>query len=282
MTSKPSTPDRYFPGSGDMDDSRLSPFAAVTYDPYQVKEMTCPVYKSPTDQSAMVTQLLYGETISVINKQGNQVQIVSHTDAYTGWVAENALYPVETQVNTIVSVPLSHLYEQPHLKTANPVPIAMGSRLSIVSEGTENGFLETCEGYYIYAAHTTPIEKWHADPVETALAFLNAPYVWGGRSAVGLDCSALMQLAFMAAGIPLHRDSDLQFQAPGHAPETPERGDLAFFPGHVGIMLDNTQLLHANATHMKVTIDPIDTVIGWIRDQGSQTPFLGFKRLIQS
>ena len=118
--------------------------------------------------------------------------------------------------------------------------------------------------------------------MKTALRFQNAPYLWGGKTTLGLDCSGLLQLALTRAGIPCPRDTDQQRDALGHSKgretEACEKGDLVFFPGHVGFMIDTERLLHANATYMRVTINRLETVAGWLaRDH--QKPVLDIRAL---
>ncbi len=118
--------------------------------------------------------------------------------------------------------------------------------------------------------------------IERALFLLDTPYLWGGLSCAGLDCSGLMQQAFAAVGIAIPRDSDQQREAIGSAlsdEDVPQRGDIAFFPGHVGFMLDDMHLLHANVHHMRVSIDPLRDVIDIVNFQTEEPPLTCIKRI---
>ncbi len=121
------------------------------------------------------------------------------------------------------------------------------------------------------------IDSAVADWVETARLFLGAPYLWGGRTRWGIDCSGVVQMALGAAGIAAPRDSDMQFEAIGETVGKPRRGDLAFFPGHVGIMVDDANLLHANAYWMATVVEPLATVAE--RSAADGRPLTAIKRL---
>ncbi|WND03316.1 C40 family peptidase [Temperatibacter marinus] len=270
------TSDLYFENSGTFIDSRL----ACPSDERRatVNVFAANLYESPQARERIETQLLYGETVAPVEVHGQYTKVISLTDGYKGWT-ETAFLCDQQVPNFFVSVPLAHLYGAPDLKTADPQHLSMGSLVTLNDHAMVNGFLQTEEGAYIYAKHVRPIGHWRADPVSVALEFLHAPYLWGGKTSSGLDCSALIQLSFAACGVKLHRDSDLQGEWSGHSVEHAARGDLAFFPGHVGMMLDEKLMLHANATHMKVTVDPLESVIDWVRREGHGTPFHGFKRI---
>lgn len=277
------TTDHFFKGSGQFTDPRLAVPPAATH---KIRACLVNVYPTATATDRIDTQLLYGEQVTVTGSEEGRYHIISHTDGYQGWIQANGtLSPIEkacTQPTHFLNIPLSHLYKAPDLKTADPIPLPMGAQISITEDAQVKGFLKTTENLYVYAAHCQPLAEIgdvNHSPLDWAKKFLGVPYLWGGRSAMGIDCSALMQIAFAACGIPLHRDSDLQFKYHGQTVQTPQAGDLAFFPGHVGLMVDADHLLHANATHMKVTTDPLQEVISWLENEGQTTPFLGFRRI---
>jgi cell wall-associated NlpC family hydrolase len=135
-----------------------------------------------------------------------------------------------------------------------------------VIEPAGDGFVRIAPDGFVWAEHLAPLDRFAPDWVATAERFLGAPYVWGGRTHHGIDCSGLVQIALASAGIAAPRDTDQQEAVLGSAIASlaRERGDLVFWNGHVGIMLDATRLLHANAFHMQVEIEPLADAIARI------------------
>jgi cell wall-associated NlpC family hydrolase len=157
--------------------------------------------------------------------------------------------------------------------------LSMGALVAVGGEA--DGLAETDAGF-IPARHLAPLDQAASDWVEVATRFLGTPYLWGGRTSLGLDCSALIQLALAAARIPCPRDSDMQASRLGTAidhsdPARLDRGDLLFWQGHVGIVLGDGQLLHANGHHMETAIEPLDTAIARIAQAG--LPVTGARRV---
>ncbi|TNE61417.1 MAG: hypothetical protein EP335_15645 [Alphaproteobacteria bacterium] len=244
-----------------------------------------PLLAEPAYEARALSTILFGEPLQLLEDRGAWCRVLSHIDHYTGWVVSDAVAPYGGVPTHRVAVPLSHRYSEPDLKSAPAALLPMGSFVRMVAPA-ENGFLPMEEGGWLYAKHLVAVGSEKADPVDQAEAFIGAPYLWGGRSAFGIDCSGLVQLALARAGYRVHRDSGPQLATLGRpleAGESPARGDLAFFPGHVGWMIDAVHLLHANATHMAVTIDPVEDVTGWVAAQMGDRPgkpaFLGFRRL---
>jgi cell wall-associated NlpC family hydrolase len=149
----------------------------------------------------------------------------------------------------------------PNIKSAARDLLPMNAKVKIVGE--ENGFAKVADGKYLYAAHLTPLAEAQADWVGIAEKFLGAPYLWGGKTAAGCDCSGILQTALEAGGIWSPRDTDMMEEALGQVLPVSEdlsglkRGDLVFWKGHIGVMLDDVRLLHANAYHMLVTAEPL-------------------------
>ncbi len=228
------------------------------------------------------TQLLFGETVRVFERANGWAWIKSDQDSYVGYLPESAIAGREAEPAHRVTVPRTFLYTEPDMKKPVRLALSMGSRLVVTDEaetrGTRYSLLEG--GGAVIAAHLIPVDQVQTrDYVSIAAQFLHTPYLWGGRSAFGLDCSALVQLSMMMAGRNIPRDSDMQAVLPGSGLQREElqRGDLVFWKGHVGLMEDDQTLLHANGHTMSVARENIDTAIkriGWLYG-----PPTGFRRM---
>lgn len=230
--------------------------------------------------AANLTQLLYGEPFEVHHSDGEMAYGRSLCDGYVGWIHRAALEANWQPPSHMVSASLAPLYKSPHLKQTPLMMLPMGAMVN--ATGTvKNGYIELECGRWSFAKHLAAEPRGDMSLVDIAKLFIGTPYVWGGRTAMGIDCSGLVQMALALGGVRCHRDSDMQYKTLGAAIDRGalEAGDLAFFPGHVGIMLDGDNLLHANATHMAVTIDPLEHVIKWVAKDTDKEPFLGGKRI---
>jgi cell wall-associated NlpC family hydrolase len=192
-------------------------------------------------------------------------------DGYVGYVAESALHdpaPAGDPSHTL-KVLRSFVYPEPNLKTPPIETLSFMSPLRVV--GARAGYSEialaAAGGGWVYTAHLTQMDETERDFVASAHLFLGVPYLWGGRSSLGLDCSALVQLVLARAGLPCPRDSGVQAREIGEpvawrAGETRlQRGDLVFFPGHCAIALDDTRVLHSNAGAMLTAVEPLADVV---------------------
>jgi cell wall-associated NlpC family hydrolase len=255
-----------------------------------VARPVAPLKTKPDSASETLSELLYGGPIQLVAEAPGWWFVISVMDGYMGWTAESAISEYEFLPTHRVTAPLTHLYNEPNLKSEPELILPMGAFLTLPGL-TENGFAESAFDGWVYGKHIIrlgdlAVEK---DPVTIAEQFIASPYLWGGRSKLGIDCSGLVQVSLAQAGYRVMRDTGPQFRSLGRkldAGEKPVRGDLAFFPGHVGWMMDGVHLLHANATNMAVTIDPLTDVIGWVeRDlkrKGSEAqPFAGFRRITE-
>lgn len=249
---------------------------------YQVTSGILPMRGSASADARQTSQLLFGERFEVFEVKNGIAWGQAFRDDYVGYVEAAHLSADLHQPTHRLCALASHIYPAPDLKTMPLASIYMSCDLAVKNRAPENGFVELESGGWVYARHLAPTAEDQPDFVGTALKFLDAPYLWGGKSSAGLDCSALVQVALRQAGKSIPRDTDLQLQALGPAlplDTPPQRGDIAFFPGHVGIMLDETRILHANATHMAVSIDRLDDVIAIVARASSKPPFLGVCRL---
>jgi cell wall-associated NlpC family hydrolase len=223
------------------------------------------------------SQLLHGERFRVIEERDGYAFGQAERDGYCGWVLGGAL-GADVEATHWIVVPATHLYPEPAVKAVPEVAIYGGSRIRVAGEA--GGFLRLPSGLYVPAAHARPLRERYDDAVGVADLFLGTPYLWGGCSRWGIDCSGLVQMAVLATGRPCPRDSDMQ-QALGRPlaeDELPRRGDLVFWPGHVGFMADADTLLHANAHHMAVAYEPLTEAAERIRAKG-EGEIIGRRRL---
>lgn len=252
----------------------------VSGEKYQVAKGLAPLYSKPDATSVMTSQLLYGEYFTVFEINGDWAWGQGQNDNYVGYCTITNLTPDLHPSTHHVSALSSNIFPAPDLKSPPVDLVHMMSGVSVVEEIQTKGFLPLADGNWIYATHLA--KDFGKDPVSEALKFLYTPYLWGGRSNAGIDCSGLIQIAFASVGITVPRDTDMQEAAIGNIldeNDVPEHGDLAFFPGHVGFMLDDMHLLHANAHHMRVSIDPLKEVIDIVSFQTDKPPLSCIKRL---
>ncbi|MDB5690661.1 MAG: hypothetical protein JWL91_2537, partial [Sphingomonas bacterium] len=173
--------------------------------------------------------------------------------------------------------PLALVFAAPDIKSAVVCRLPMGARL----RGEPAGDFLACAGGFVHARHLGRLPAAEPDPVAVAERLIGAPYLWGGRGAGGIDCSGLVQLALGLCGHAAPRDTDLQRNQIGRelaAGEILHRGDLIFFPGHVGMMIDETRMIHANAFWMAVTVEPLADIVARLAGT-SADPILSRRRL---
>ncbi|KGD86616.1 NlpC/P60 family protein [Rhizobium sp. YS-1r] len=226
------------------------------------------------------TELLFGETVRVFDRAGGFAWVQADQDRYVGYLPETMLGSPEEPTHRI-AVQRTFLYPEPELRKPPTATLSMGSRITVVGEvetrGTRYFVLST--GGAVIARHCLPVaETMGDDYVAVAEKFIETPYLWGGRSGFGLDCSALVQLSLMMVGKSAPRDSDMQVSI-GSAITREElrRGDLVFWKGHVGIMENEQTLLHANGHTMSVAREGFEEAvkrIGWLYEQPT-----GYRRL---
>ncbi len=213
-------------------------------------------------------QLVYGERFRVLEVREGWAFGAAARDGFVGYIAAGDLGD-DIEGTHRVSMPATHLYPAPDLKTRESRWLSFGSELRVVS--ASGAFFETAEGEFVPKSHLRPLNAEFADPVTVAQLFFGVPYLWGGNSAAGIDCSGLVQAACLAAGIPCPGDSDQQEALLGEtlAPGIqPARGDLYFWDGHVALTVDGETLVHANAGTMSVAYEPIVGAIARIAEQG--------------
>ncbi len=212
-------------------------------------------------------QLLMGERVSVYEERAGWAFVQADKDGYVGYLLNEHLEERRPATHWIVSR-ASHLYTEPDMKSHEWMCLSMGSQFRVIGE--TGGFFETPLGY-VPRPHMRPLDRQADDPVEVAERYLGVPYLWGGNSIWGIDCSGLVTAACYGCGISCPGDSDLQEAGLGRPLAEAarlRRGDLLFWKGHVALVAGKGMLIHANAHHMSVTSEPIDLVMERIAAQG--------------
>ncbi len=218
--------------------------------------------RAPRGDEGLDTELLHGEIFTVYDEHEGWAWGQSSVDGYVGYVPAEKLGDATGWTPTHdVAVPRSLVFPAPDIKLTPLYALFLGARVTVV--GIEDAFARLSDGGFAIARHLMPAGTVVSDIAGTAAQFLNVPYLWGGRTCSGLDCSGLVQLALARAGIAAPRDTDLQEKDVGTALDTSsarknlKRGDLVFWDGHGGVMLDGLSLVHASAFHMAVVIEPL-------------------------
>jgi cell wall-associated NlpC family hydrolase len=237
---------------------------------HEVVDPLAAVRRAPAPDAALDTEALMGERVTVYETTDEgwawgQLQ----NDDYVGWLPANALgAPGGAPTHTVVAL-RTLVFPGPSIKLPPMMALPLGARLAIVRQ--EGRLAVTAGGGHVPANHLAPTGHAERDFVAVAERFIGTPYLWGGKTSQGLDCSGLVQVALTACGIACPRDSDMQERAlgrpvdPDAAYTNPRRGDLVFWRGHVAIVRDPTTLLHANAFHMAVVAESLAEAIARIR-----------------
>ncbi len=219
-------------------------------------------------------QLLAGTRVLVFEDHDG-CSFVQTADGYIGYVLTDRLTPDATMTH-FVATPATHAYSAEDFKSPEVHSLPFGARVMVINE--RHRFFETNLGF-IAKKHLRGLDRPFADPATVAQLHFGVPYLWGGNSTRGLDCSGLVSASLTACGMACPADSDLQLAELGDPVATPyQRGDLVFWQGHVGMMVDAETLIHANAHHMATAYEPIDQAILRIATQGDG-PVLAHKRL---
>ena len=232
---------------------------------YQIIRPAAPMRDKPSHQSGLETEALFGEEVSILEEKGDWVRARLDTDGYEAWLEKCALGQLPKPTHRI-NVVRALITSGKDIKTPNLGYLPFGALVAVA--GAADGVAEIALGNrdgdggrgYIPARHAAPLDAKTADWVQCAEQFLGVPYRWGGRDSIGMDCSALVQLALMAGGMTAPRNSGDQFRTLGATlPEGTKlkRGDLIFWRGHVGIMQYAERLLHANAWHGMVASEAL-------------------------
>lgn len=249
---------------------------------YAVASPVASLHRTPAHGS-IETQLLFGELVDVLERKDGWAWVQSVTDGYVGYMTEDNLGPhISGATNEDVTHRISNIgsfiFPEANYKDMPRSPLSYGSQMTIIRE--KDGLSELAAGGFIPTAHLSPLNFHSDEPVAEAFRFLGVPYLWGGRNHTGIDCSALVQLVLQACGMKCPRDSDMQEKHLGKPIDRDDvqGGDLVFFRGHIGIMVDESTLIHANSRAMAVSIDDLDEYVRW-RVKNGETPVKMFKRL---
>ncbi len=222
---------------------------------------------------------MFGETLTLYDEGEGWAWVQLTRDAYVGYMPSEGLARDILEPTHKVTALRTYVYPRPDSKSPPLALLSLNARVH--AAGREGNYLALAHGDYVFAGHVAGLEENAADYVAVAETFLGTPYLWGGRTSLGLDCSGLVQLALEAAGQACPRDADMQGAELGRPIDwqgaTLARGDLVFWDGHVGIMTSATDLLHANAHHMAVAVEPLAQARARIAAFGSEIS--GVRRL---
>lgn len=225
------------------------------------------LHREASITAKQTTQALFGERLMAFEVADDWVWGQLARDGYVGYIAKAAVSRNLTKPTHRVSVPATFLYPLPDIKSQPPISLPMNAQIDIV-ENSEK-FSRLSNGRHVYAKHIRPLKETESDYVGVAEKFLHVPYYWGGKTSHGLDCSGLVQISLEACGTFSPRDTDMQETQLGQSVlindlDGLRRGDLVFWNGHVGIMVDQKTLLHANGHHMMTVKEPLSEAVARI------------------
>ncbi len=231
----------------------------------QLRTFAAPLRATPDITRGLDNEVLHGEIVRVFDDAGGSAWVQLERDGYVGYVPSAALSDEIIAATHRVKAPATFVYPEANIKRTPLGQLSLNARVTVTAE--EERFATLATGGFVINRHLSPVATPARDFVDVAETLIHTPYLWGGRTRAGLDCSGLVQLALEAAGHPCPRDSDMQSAELGENVLVPadldglQRGDLIFWPGHAGILIDSVMLLHANGHHMATVIEPLSQTV---------------------
>lgn len=240
---------------------------------FEIVDGVTSIRRDPFSGAMLDTQALKGERATIYDRnEDGWAWGQLNADGYVGWISDLALYPPGPAATHKVTALRTFAFPGPSIKVPPVDTLPLGARIAIVR--MTDAFAVAANGHHIPKQHVTELSEFEPDFVAVAERFVGTPYLWGGKSSLGIDCSGLVQVALTAAGTGCPRDSDMQEGGLGRALSGAEmrslkRGDLIFWKGHVAIVRDGSTIVHANAHHMATAIEDTKGAIARIKSTGS-------------